>query len=145
MASIKEEEMAAKTDCQYVRALDANGNSIRISKEDLAKVLGELIGIRLYPKTTLKIGESIEIALSGKSPFILSIYAGEANNTEYLATYIINWASIYAASSTKLSEYSYTNNVVIELNRSGINNFKILYKSGNVDSVTVSYCLRKLL
>ena len=45
MASIKEEEMAAKTDCQYVRALDANGNSIRISKEDLAKVLGELIGI----------------------------------------------------------------------------------------------------
>ena len=45
MATIKEEEMAAKNDCQYVRALDANGNSIRISKEDLAKVLGELIGI----------------------------------------------------------------------------------------------------
>lgn len=35
--------MTVKDDCQYVRALDANGNSIRISKEDLAKVLGELI------------------------------------------------------------------------------------------------------
>lgn len=45
MASIKEEVMTVKDDCQYVRALDANGNSIRISKEDLAKVLGELIGI----------------------------------------------------------------------------------------------------
>lgn len=44
MATIKEEVMAVKDDCQYVRALDANGNSIRISKEDLAKVLGELIG-----------------------------------------------------------------------------------------------------
>ncbi len=85
MASIKEEVMTVKDDCQYVRALDANGNSIRISKEDLAKVLGELMGIKSYPKTSLKIGESIEIALSGKSPFILSIYAGEANNTEYLA------------------------------------------------------------
>lgn len=43
MASIKEEVMTVKDDCQYVRALDANGNSIRISKEDLAKVLGGLI------------------------------------------------------------------------------------------------------
>ncbi len=43
MASIKEEVMTVKDDCQYVRALDANGNSIRISKEDLAKVLGELM------------------------------------------------------------------------------------------------------
>lgn len=43
MATIKEEAMTVKDDCQYVRALDANGNSIRISKEDLAKVLGELM------------------------------------------------------------------------------------------------------
>ena len=46
MASIKEEVMTVKDDCQYVRALDANGNSIRISKEDLAKVLGELIMVQ---------------------------------------------------------------------------------------------------
>ena len=45
MATIKEEVMTVKDDCQYVRALDANGNSIRISKEDLAKVLGELLHI----------------------------------------------------------------------------------------------------
>ena len=53
MASIKEEVMTVKDDCQYVRALDANGNSIRISKEDLAKVLGELIMVqgRLPNKT----------------------------------------------------------------------------------------------
>lgn len=52
MASIKEEVMTVKDDCQYVRALDANGNSIRISKEDLAKVLGELIGIDKTLKAT---------------------------------------------------------------------------------------------
>ena len=53
MATIKEEVMTVKDDCQYVRALDANGNSIRISKEDLAKVLGELIGVATPSKDGL--------------------------------------------------------------------------------------------
>lgn len=45
MADIKESAMTQKSDCKWVRALDSNGNSIRISKEDLASVVGGLIGV----------------------------------------------------------------------------------------------------
>ena len=41
MADVKESAMAQKNDCKWVRALDSNGNSILISKEDLASVVGE--------------------------------------------------------------------------------------------------------
>lgn len=40
MADVKESAMAQKNDCKWVRALDSNGNSILISKEDLASVRG---------------------------------------------------------------------------------------------------------
>lgn len=40
MADVKESAMTQQSDCKWVRALDANGNSIRISKEDLAQVVG---------------------------------------------------------------------------------------------------------
>lgn len=45
MADVKESALTQKSDCKWVRALDANGNSIRISKEDLAAVVGGLIGV----------------------------------------------------------------------------------------------------
>ena len=45
MADLKENELPKQTNCEWVRALDANGNSIQINKKDLASVLGELIGI----------------------------------------------------------------------------------------------------
>ena len=35
--------LTQECDCKWVRALDANGNSIRISKEDLAAVVGGLL------------------------------------------------------------------------------------------------------
>lgn len=57
MASIKEEVMTVKDDCQYVRALDANGNSIRISKEDLAKVSGRTYRYRQDIKGNWRISE----------------------------------------------------------------------------------------
>lgn len=44
MGDLKESALTQKNDCKWVRALDENGNSIRISKEDLAAVVGELIG-----------------------------------------------------------------------------------------------------
>ena len=46
MADVKESAMTQKSDCKWVRALDANGNSIRISKEDLAAVVGELLPLK---------------------------------------------------------------------------------------------------
>lgn len=56
MGDLKESALTQKNDCKWVRALDENGNSIRISKEDLAAVVGELLGnvttekSGLYPK-----------------------------------------------------------------------------------------------
>ena len=46
MADLKENELPKQTNCEWVRALDANGNSIQINKKDLASVLGELITIK---------------------------------------------------------------------------------------------------
>lgn len=50
MSDVKESALTQQSDCKWVRALDANGNSIRISKEDLASVVGELLSSKkLYP------------------------------------------------------------------------------------------------
>lgn len=43
MADVKESALSTANDCAYVRALDSNGNSIRISKSDLASVVGGLL------------------------------------------------------------------------------------------------------
>lgn len=50
MADVKESALSTASDCAYVRALDSNGNSIRISKADLASVVGGLLASKkLYP------------------------------------------------------------------------------------------------
>ena len=53
MGDLKESALTQKNDCKWVRALDENGNSIRISKEDLAAVVGELIGTATSSKDGL--------------------------------------------------------------------------------------------
>ena len=45
MADQFENQLPQKNDAKWVRALDASGNPILISKEDLASVVGGLIGI----------------------------------------------------------------------------------------------------
>lgn len=45
MADQFENQLPQKSDAKWVRALDASGNSILISKEDLASVVGGLIGV----------------------------------------------------------------------------------------------------
>lgn len=42
---VYEDQLAIKSDAPYIRGLDATGNPIRISKADLASVVGGLIGI----------------------------------------------------------------------------------------------------
>lgn len=42
---VYEDQLAIKSDAPYIRGLDASGNPIRISKADLASVVGGLIGI----------------------------------------------------------------------------------------------------
>ena len=41
---VYEDQLAIKSDAPYIRGLDASGNPIRISKADLASVVGGLIG-----------------------------------------------------------------------------------------------------
>lgn len=45
MADQFENQLPQKSDAKWVRALDASGNPILISKEDLASVVGKLIGV----------------------------------------------------------------------------------------------------
>lgn len=45
MADQFENQLPQKNDAKWVRALDASGNPILISKEDLASVVGGLIGV----------------------------------------------------------------------------------------------------
>ena len=42
---VYEDQLAIKSDAPYIRGLDATGNPIRISKADLASVVGGLIGV----------------------------------------------------------------------------------------------------
>ena len=100
MASIKEEVMTVKDDCQYVRALDANGNSIRISKEDLAKVLGELIGISNLrtafnlKKLSLKKGETGDIGYVSGLMTIMHSWSSASPNIIYVDTFNHKYTSV---------------------------------------------------
>lgn len=53
MADKREDQLTTASDMAYVRALDSNGNSIRISKADLASVVAELIGTATLSKNGL--------------------------------------------------------------------------------------------
>lgn len=59
MADKQESALTQQSDCKWVRALDANGNSIRISKEDLAAVVGELLGNPLSEKGSVFNGDDL--------------------------------------------------------------------------------------
>ena len=127
-------------------AVNAKGDAVGVmTKEDIAKVLAELIGINSTVTTILQVGESVEIRETNTASIYLLSIRASASNTEYLATYILEWASIYAAGVTKLSEYSYTSNVTIEVSRTGTDKYKITYKAGNVSSIELKYSLRKFI
>lgn len=111
----------------------------------LFAILGELILNPQHTEGVLANGGSLAVTWkTNASICLLSLYA-RAPNTEYMAVYILNWASQYAARVNLLSEYSYTNNVTIEVKREGTDLFKIQYVSGNVGSVTVQYSLFRIL
>ena len=138
--------LPALEDISSFVAVNAAGNAIGLmTKEQVASVLEELIGINSTVTTILQVGESVEIRETNTASIYLLSIRASASNTEYLATYILAWASIYAAGVTKLSEYSYTSNVTIEVSRTGTDKYKITYKAGNVSSIELKYSLRKLI
>lgn len=138
--------LPALEDISSFVAINAAGNAVGVmTKEQVASVLAELIGINSTVTTILQVGESVEIRETNTASIYLLSIRASASNTEYLATYILAWASIYAAGVTKLSEYSYTSNVTIEVSRPGTDKYKITYKAGNVSSIELKYSLRKLI
>ena len=127
-------------------AINEAGNAVGLmTKEHVASVLAGLIGINSTVTTILQVGESVEIGETNTASIYLLSIRASASNTEYLATYILAWASVYAAGITKISEYSYTSNVTLEVSRTGTDKYKITYKTGNVSSVELKYSLRKLI
>lgn len=70
---VYEDQLAIKSDAPYIRGLDAAGNPIRISKADLASVVGGLIGVATQSKRGL--ATSVMVKSSG-------------------ATYTVNSASV---------------------------------------------------
>ena len=59
-----ESALPQKKEINYVRALDKNGNPILINKEDLAQVVGELIGIVSLEKIGLANKNNVRFELS---------------------------------------------------------------------------------
>ena len=53
MADQFENQLPQKSDAKWVRALDASGNPILISKEDLASVVGGLIGANFIERNDI--------------------------------------------------------------------------------------------
>ena len=138
--------LPALEDISSFVAVNAAGNAVGVmTKEQVASVLAGLIGINSTVTTILQVGESVEIGETNTASIYLLSIRASASNTEYLATYILAWASVYAAGITKISEYSYTSNVTLEVSRAGTDKYKITYKTGNVSSVELKYSLRKLI
>ena len=71
MADQFENQLPQKNDAKWVRALDASGNPILISKEDLASVVGEL----LYD--------------TGDYPFQARTFSSDFNNAQDSGMYIL--------------------------------------------------------
>lgn len=121
MADVKESALSTASDCKWVRALDANGNSIRISKEDLASVVGELLSSqKLFPFMYRGIVSDFNSAtepgyynVSGTSDiphqpdgayrygtllvygndFITQIYISDSYNILYIRDFYVTWRS----------------------------------------------------
>ena len=107
MADVKESAMSTASDCKWVRALDANGNSIRISKEDHARVVGGLIGTAtsskdgLIPKKLMPISVNstetkrlFRLTSFSTSSKIYAVFVVSINKTQYLQpySYIVNFS-----------------------------------------------------
>lgn len=85
-----EDQLPQRTDLTWARGLDSNGNSILISKESLASVVGGLLSISKYIKLTTGLqyvnsGSSIELPDINGLLMIKSVY--------YFSGYKLYWVS----------------------------------------------------
>lgn len=100
---------------------------------------------------TMERGSTLLLDLKSRGSgiiFLLSIKC-EAVNTVFMGEYIINWSSNYANNLTVLSQYNYLNNISIEVSRatpSGpTNGYNVIFKSGDAESVQMTYSLARLI
>ncbi len=96
MADKKEQELTVTNDCEWIRGLDTNGNSIKINKTDLASILKGRLGI--IERVLIPSGESgakwyriMELDNYSNASFLLSLMTF-ANAAQSL---MLGYASVY--------------------------------------------------
>lgn len=148
MGDLKESALTQQSDCKWVRALDANGNSIRISKEDLAAVVGELIGTVTSEKNGLMPAKFTNDKGFFTLP-IASAYSGDMNDLyKYVneGITILNVASItngvqnysiaiHIQRSTRLNNT--TSQYIIQIQPDNLN--KLKFRTGTGNGTGISY------
>lgn len=97
MADKQESALTQQSDCKWVRALDANGNSIRISKEDLAAVVGGLLENRLMQYQLYNIDAYSEVETDITSTSVIIIRSTGSNN---VAIFLVAYNFITLVNST---------------------------------------------
>lgn len=91
---MKESALTQQSDCKWVRALDSNGNSILISKEDLASVVGELLPIT-YQKNETSGGKKILIDIPSSNQQSITILLTIEGVNSTAALYLIHAITSY--------------------------------------------------
>lgn len=116
--TMKEVESALpqKKEINYVRALDKNGNPILINKEDLAQVVGELIGITTSQKNGLQKYNLIPNFSNSGGIWCI----GTLPNNNFLCTFLI---------SVNHTSFKQSGVSLLQIIGTGDENFKANYKS----------------
>lgn len=99
MADKREDQLTTASDMAYVRALDSNGNSIRISKADLASVVAGLIEnkfLHSYKKYENVQKKDIPNMLINKGVYLLVCYMYDDPTSAYaVGIYVANGGGEY--------------------------------------------------
>ena len=141
---IRMNQLPTATDGAYIYAEAADGSQVKIAKSDLAILIRNAIIQKNKVETNIQKGEHLPInEVEPHSIYLLTIQA-IASNIEYSAVYVLHWASVYAASVNKLSDYNYTDRISVTVSRVTPNKFSITFTSNYVTECTIIYCLTKI-
>ena len=128
MADQFENQLPQKNDAKWVRALDASGNPILISKEDLASVVGGLLGfsgidIRRFINTESTAGKSTLFTGIDKGVVLVSILEVNMDGRYDALIYIVDRKNIRVVSYNAGSDSGYQkftiNDGILSMSNSG--------------------------
>ncbi|WP_418307137.1 hypothetical protein [Phocaeicola coprophilus] len=110
MADQFENQLPQKSDAKWVRALDASGNPILISKEDLASVVGGLLSCVRYSYVTRK--ETLDEGLTSTSNRLVMFVSSYLQSITPTANYIAGLAiRFYNIETERQFAFDYAGNI----------------------------------